>query len=109
MPAGTVYVGRGSRWGNPFKVGAEYVRRRMDPGGGQRSGIVVDQAHAVRLFSRFTARECGFQEAVEALRGRDLACWCRLCDEHRDGKPLGVKCVDCAPCHVEPLLDLANR
>ena len=42
------------------------------------------------------------------LRGKDLACWCHLCDAHKDGKPLGVECADCAPCHVDVLLEIAN-
>jgi hypothetical protein len=76
MPPGTVYVGRPSRWGNPFKVG-----------GG------VSRAEAVRRFREWFM---GHPELVEVarreLRGRDLACWCRL-DE---------------PCHADVLLEVAN-
>lgn len=47
-------------------------------------------------------------DGLEALRGRDLACWCRLCDRHADGLPLGETCPDCAPCHADVLLEIAN-
>jgi hypothetical protein len=45
---------------------------------------------------------------TEPLRGRDLACWCGLCPAHQDGLPLRVACPDCAPCHADVLLELAN-
>lgn len=43
------------------------------------------------------------------LCGKDLACWCALCENHKDGLPLGEKCSDCAPCHADVLLELANQ
>ena len=93
MPANTVYVGRPSRWGNPFKVGTEYVRPKMQPGGGQQAGIVADRSHAVSLYRRFTARETRLQiEAYRELRGKNLACFCPL-DQ---------------PCHADVLLELVN-
>lgn len=93
MPENTVYVGRGSKWGNSFVIGEEYVRHRMTPGGGQRSGVVVDREHAVRLFKQYTAREVRIQiGAYQELRGKNLACWCPL-DQ---------------PCHADVLLEIAN-
>ena len=94
MPENTIYVGRGSRWGNPFKVGDMWVRRRMEPGGGEKCcGPIPDNATAVCLFRRFTARKVGYRiDAAEWLRGKNLACWCRL-DQ---------------PCHADVLLEIAN-
>ena len=93
MPPNTVYVGRPTRWGNPFIVGEEYVRCKMQPGGGQEANTVADNDHAVRLYRRFTARETCVQiEAYRELRGRNLACWC----------PPGQ------PCHADVLLEIAN-
>jgi hypothetical protein len=43
------------------------------------------------------------------LRDKNLACWCRLCDRHAAGKPAGVQCEACAPCHADVLLELANE
>ena len=94
MPPNTVSVTRPGRWGNPFKVGEVYVRRRVCPGGGEESNIVVYADHAVRLFKRFTARETLYQiEVYRKLRGKNLACFCSL-DQ---------------PCHADVLLALANE
>lgn len=93
MPPNTVSVCRPGKWGNPFVVGRVYVRRRMCPGGGEESNIVVDADHAVRLFRRFTVRETLYQIEAEQLRGKNLACFCPL-DR---------------PCHADVLLELANR
>lgn len=38
-----------------------------------------------------------------ALAGSNLACWCHLCPDHADGKPLDVTCAVCAPCHLDVL------
>lgn len=80
-PEGAVYVGRPSRWGNPF------VASRL-----------VTRAEAVRSFrdaleGRRPAPDgmCGRAE-IAALRGRPLMCWC----------PHDV------PCHADVLLELAN-
>jgi len=59
-PAGTVYVGRPSRWGNPYPV-AEYGRQQ-----------------AVALYRQHLAdRPDLLADARRALAGRDLACWCQ--------------------------------
>lgn len=71
MPEGTVYVGRGSKWGNPCKVEDEWQR-----------------VHAVAWFEAHIAPKLDVGE----LRGKDLACWCRL-DQM---------------CHADVLLKLAN-
>lgn len=93
MPPNTVKVTRPGRWGNPFVIGQEYVRPKMQAGGGQTTGVVADRDHAVRLYRRFTARETRVQiEAYQELRGKNLACWCPL-DQ---------------PCHADVLLEIAN-
>lgn len=80
MPEGTVYVGRGSKWGNPYRAGD-------------------DNLTAVRMFREFLARaplgpdgESVYDDIQHELAGKDLACWCQL-DQ---------------PCHADVLLDLAN-
>jgi len=42
------------------------------------------------------------------LAGKNLACFCKLCDEHKDGKPFTVDCRKCEPCHSDVLGRLAN-
>lgn len=85
LPEGTIVVARPTRFGNPFRIG--------EPG-------IPDVAAAVALFRRaFASGELGRDRPAfarnairDALRGRDLACWCPL-DE---------------PCHADVLLEIAN-
>lgn len=81
MPENTVYVGRPSRWGNPFHVAgpADHLRRST-------TEVALTE---FRLFVADLAR-VGW---LEPLRGHDLMCWCDLSD----------------PCHADVLLELANR
>lgn len=93
MPAGAVYVGRGAKWGNPFKVGDESAFM------GERPVMGIEQpltrADAVQLYD--LALQGGHlpvtaSDVRAALAGKDLACWCPL-DQ---------------PCHADVLLELAN-
>lgn len=59
MPPNTVYVGRPSIWGNPFKV-SEHGR-----------------AKAVQLYRNMLAGRPHMRLRNE-LRGKNLACWCSL-------------------------------
>ena len=104
LPPGSVSVARPTHWGTPYRVGrdgdaAECVRRYRDYLLPYRHGMALD----VLLLS-----EDNMLAAQNDLRGLDLACWCRLCPEHKDGKPLGVECANCAPCHADVLLRIAN-
>lgn len=109
MPEGAVYVGRTGAgpsldYGNRYAVG-EIIHHVDDT-----MVTVRDRAHAVQLYREWFAWqvEFGYAHDLTDLRGRDLACWCGLCPAHRDGLPLGVKCVDCSPCHADVMLELAN-
>ena len=83
MPEGAAYVGRPTKWGNPYKVGEK------NPYG----TVTVDKRHAQRIFLGFAPQnERLVAAAREELRGKDLACWCPL-DE---------------PCHADVLLEIAN-
>lgn len=57
MPENTVYVGRGSKWGNPCKVVVEQDREHA---------VAWFQAHVVHTLD------------LEPLKGKNLACWCPL-------------------------------
>lgn len=61
MPSGAIYVGRGSRWGNPFRIGVD----------GDASECVYRYAQYLRGRSDLLAQ-------LSTLRGRSLACWCPL-------------------------------
>lgn len=82
MPEGAVYVGRPSRWGNHYRVGADY------------DGTPMTADDAVWYFRRFLEKVMPewIQDARAELRGKDLACWCPL-DQ---------------PCHADVLLEIAN-
>lgn len=94
LPPNTVSVARPGRWGNPFSVVPDAV-----PGTpvGTRYTAMPSVAEAVAAYRRWLEASPEGQrlaaEAREALRGKNLACWCPL-----DG-----------PCHAEVLLDIANR
>ena len=79
LPAGSIYVGRPSRWGNPYRVGAEPI----DGGDGQTIEEVMWAYEHLQLPHL----------DVSPLRGKDLACWC----------PLNQ------PCHADILLKAANQ
>jgi hypothetical protein len=81
MPVGAVYVGRPTKFGNPWQVGD-----RID---GQR---VTHRIAADWYRKNVTADSAMGRDAVAELRGKDLACWCPL-DQ---------------PCHADVLLEIAN-
>lgn len=96
-PEGVVYVGRPTKWGNPFSVAA-----CIDTGFAE----TVAEARPVCVFefrswltnsgigwAAGEMRRAWMLEHLDDLRGRDLACWCPL-DQ---------------PCHADVLLELANR
>lgn len=90
-----VIVDRRTKWGNIFRIG-ETGWIPVDASGrwSKEPHPPLTREQAVQCFrycAEFTAREWpGF---YDALRGLDLACWCKT-DEH---------------CHADVLLDIANR
>ena len=57
----TVYVGRPSKWGNPFGITADRPRER-----------------AVHLFRSYVYDNWNFQDEIRKhLRGKNLSCWCK--------------------------------
>lgn len=86
MPDGAVYVGRPTKFANPFKVGVDC------PGA----------FDAKRQFERWIEgangtgggglRRIALLSSISQLRGKDLACWCPLWQA----------------CHADVLLKIAN-
>lgn len=78
MPPNTIKVDRSSQWGNPFPVTKEHTA-----------------ADAVRDFRAYVEGRLinGVGYPLDALRGKNLACWCKIGE----------------PCHADVLLELANK
>lgn len=99
MPEGAVYVGRPSKWGNPYRW-TEYARVPLDLDDGAVIPPARRRSWAVNDFRAAMDPEFGFrvgqyptaEEIRTELRGRDLVCWCPL-DQ---------------PCHADVLLEIAN-
>ena len=114
MPPNTVYVGRGTKWGNPFKVVEvaenefHVVAKENDTWNVLLKTSSHDEALNFSLKSyqywlmpythkdgdieKFYQSTAVLESIVSELKGKDLACWCNL-----ESK-----------CHAEILLRLAN-
>ena len=63
IPVGAVYIGRGSRWGNPFVVGRDGTRDE------------VCEKHRQLLWHQIQEGEITLDDLV-SLHGKDLVCFC---------------------------------
>ncbi|QDM57132.1 hypothetical protein SEA_WHACK_69 [Rhodococcus phage Whack] len=113
MPENAVYVGRPSRFGNPFKVGGSIPDGMVNIYGPVSGLTDITAEHAVEAYRRrlpvifvpikpnakpyqgiYThGCESLSAHAKRILADKDLACWCSLD----------------SPCHVDVLLEIANR
>ena len=86
------YVGRGSTWGNPWRVGDAVIActTPAQDGTQRMREFVVNDAIAVALYRQ--AFELDLLDILTGLRGHDLMCWCP---------------PDRA-CHADVLIELAN-
>ena len=87
-PPDAVYVGRPSKWGNPFKIG--------DPLPWDRERNLLDREDVLRLYDDWLHHDLNAKPIYDAakveLKGKDLVCWCA---------PKG--------CHADVLLQIANE
>src|SRR5947209_57631 len=92
MPAGTVYVGRPTKWGNPWSPANTHI---LTVKGGRiekvRDTTVADCVRAYRESVLDGSIGLSVEMIRAELRGKDLACWC----------PPG------SPCHADVLIELA--
>jgi len=97
LPKGAVCIDRTTKWGNRYRV----TRSRLGGwaivwGNYEYWPPYKTRAEAVRVAVRWYAtrqlRGKLREAAQRELRGKDLACWCKLGD----------------PCHGDPLLEAAN-
>lgn len=54
-----VYIGRGSKWGNPFKIGEHGTREEV-----------------IAKYEVWVKEQPELMEALPELRGKILGCWC---------------------------------
>lgn len=94
MPPGAVYVGRPSKWGNPFRI--EKVNglwRIISDVRMQTSNKHDILMYAKTLFWGYAQTQLAANPHwLDPLRDKDIVCWCNLSD----------------PCHADVLLELAN-
>lgn len=58
VPEGAVYIGRPSKWGNPYEIGKD----------GSRDEVIAKFKNYLLL--------AGPVDQLSELRGKDLVCWC---------------------------------
>ncbi len=86
MPEGAVYVGRPTKWGNPYRAPTK--------NGVPSRGFDIPRHVAPQILTQYEELilTSDLGDELQELRGKDLACWCPL-DR---------------PCHADVLLRLAN-
>ena len=89
MPEFTRYCGRPGRWGNPFQGEDAVALYRRWLAGQMSAREFADRADGRYRFGDYR----NINLNIRSLAGLDLCCWCAL-DK---------------PCHVDVLLELANR
>ena len=82
IPSNAVYVGRPSKWGNPFEIGSFLA------------GKTLTRKDCIELYEYYllhTGAGKRLLEDIDELKDKDLVCWCA---------PL--------PCHADILIEIAN-
>lgn len=59
IPAGAIYVGRPSKWGNPFSIGKD-----------------GDRAEVIRKYRNYICENAELRKQIGELTNHDLVCWC---------------------------------
>jgi hypothetical protein len=114
-PQGAIVCSRPGRWGNPFTLHSVVGASRGRRGASSDEGGHAERSARLQVVRRFEQALCAGElvftvhDVRIALRNRDLACWCPLCPTHALGKPWDTACGQCAPCHVDVLLEKANE
>ena len=88
LPEGTIYVGAGSGWANPFALDNPAPQNEYrDLGTAPKS-----ESDAVAIYRRYLTEGSRADIVRKHLTGKNLSCWC----------PQGT------PCHADVLLEVAN-
>lgn len=84
-PPNSVYIGRPSKWGNPFQIGGLHI---------EVHGNILTREDVIKLYKDYllySDRGKELLKDIEELKDKHLTCWCA---------PLA--------CHGDILLKLAN-
>ena len=109
MPPGTVSVSRPGPFGSPFQFSsAEQAGYTRQDAIAAFEDWLNGSPWACPSGDAYEARRHALLARLPDLRGRNLACWCRLCARHKNGKPFDEYCPDCAPCHADVLGRIAT-
>jgi len=99
-PKDVVYVGRGSKWGNPWSVSSPETGVWFSTGPGRyakefstKKDALTDCINQYRAQLERLLKSEDAVDFIRVLRGLHLACWCGF-DR---------------PCHADALLALANE
>jgi len=90
-----VYVGRPTKWGNPFKVGDNNVEH-IDTESYDFVDIVTIKsvAECIEEYEEYIKEQIEEENLdINELAGKNLSCWCKIGE----------------PCHADILLKLANK
>lgn len=67
IPEHAIYIGRGSKWGNPFKIGID----------GNRDQVIF-------LYEEWLKTQDELISSIDELRDKDLVCFCKPKKCHGD-------------------------
>jgi hypothetical protein len=56
----TVYIGRGSKWGNPFTIGTDGTRKEV-----------------IQMYREYIQQKPELMSAIDELTGQTLGCFCK--------------------------------
>ena len=102
LPNNTVCVNRGTKWGNPFKVGDSLlnlpvvVHNRIRFTDEESEFGLITNEIAKKAYTIYLHHHCHGQSimsSIDELKGKNLACFCSLNE----------------PCHADVLLQFANQ
>jgi len=62
-----IYIGRGSKWGNPFVIGRDGTREEV-----------------IRKYEQYLTNNIELMNDLHELKGRVLGCWCSPLPCHGD-------------------------
>jgi hypothetical protein len=62
-----VYIGRGGKWGNPFRIGAD----------GTRDDVII-------AYAKWVVNQPSLMAALPELKGKVLGCYCKPAACHGD-------------------------